>query len=237
MGITKATPGTPGTAPAALGAPPVQARGRQKASTAGTDEKRERILQAAEVLFDRQGYANTTMEQIVQQLGVTKPYVYYYFRNKQEIFEMLSWAPTVACFTSMDFPADDPRPAHAKLEDGLRRLIGATLTHYPAAFFPYREPQAYRPEYRAAQKGIARHFYDRMCALLEQGRADGMLEFNETKITALAACSLPGFLFHWYRPDGRLPQEAVVEELTQLACRVIGLRTRRKTAAAPSMPA
>ncbi|MBU6466833.1 MAG: TetR/AcrR family transcriptional regulator, partial [Burkholderiales bacterium] len=159
-----------------------------------------------------------------------------YFRNKQEVFEMLSWAPTVACFTSMDFPADDPRPAHAKLEDGLRRLIGATLTHYPSAFFPYREPQAYRPEYRAAQKEIARHFYDRLCALLEQGRADGMLEFNETKITALAACSLPGFLFHWYRPDGRLPQEAVVEELTQLACRVIGLRTRRKTAAAPSAP-
>ena len=67
-----------------------------------------------------------------------------------------------------------------------------------------------------------------MCALLEQGRADGMLEFNETKITALAACSLPGFLFNWYRPDGRLSQKAVVEELTQLACRVIGLRTRRK---------
>ena len=211
---------------------PPQAKPRE-----GSDEKRERILRAAEALFAKQGYAATTMEQIVAALGMTKPFVYYYFRNKQEIFEMLSWAPTVACFTSMDFPADDPRPAHAKLEDGLRRLIGATLTHYPAAFFPYREPQAYRPEYRAAQKEIARHFYDRMCALLEQGRADGMLEFNETKITALAACSLPGFLFHWYRPDGRLPQEAVVEELTQLACRVIGLRTRRKTAAAPSMPA
>jgi hypothetical protein len=39
MGITKATPGTPGTAPAALGAPPVQARGRQKASTRGHGRK------------------------------------------------------------------------------------------------------------------------------------------------------------------------------------------------------
>ncbi len=193
----------------------------------GSDEKRERILRAAEALFARQGYANTTMEQIVTALGMTKPFVYYYFRNKQEIFETLSWTPTVECFTSMDFPADDLRPAHEKLEDGLRRLITATLAHHPSAFFPYREPEVYRPEYQAAQKEIARHFYERMCALLEEGRADGMLQFNETKITALAACSLPGFLFNWYRPDGRLPQEAVVEELTQLACRVIGLSTNR----------
>ena len=194
----------------------------------GSDEKRERILRAAEALFASQGYANTTIEQIGAALGMTKPFVYYYFRNKQEIFETLSWQPTVECFTAMDFAEDDARPAHAKLQEGLRRLIEATLTNYPSAFFPYREPAVYRPEYRAAQKEIAHHFYARMCALLEQGRADGMLEFNETKITALAACSLPGFLFHWYRPDGRLPREAVVAELTQLACRVIGLRTRRK---------
>ena len=239
MGITKATPGTPGTAPAALGAPPVQARGRQKASTAGTDEKRERILQAAEVLFDRQGYAKTTMEQIVQQLGVTKPYVYYYFRNKQEIFETLCWRPSVACFTAMDFPEDDHRPAHVQVTEGIERLIRATIEHHPAAFFPYREPQVFRPEYLAMQKKLANHFYDRMCALMEEARADGMLDFKETRLTALAACSLPGFLYHWYRPDGRLSPAEVVRELSQLAWRVLGLRTTRRRptrAATPHKP-
>ena len=208
--------------------PPVQASGRQKADTAGSDEKRERILRAAAALFDAQGYANTTIEQIVQRLGVTKPFVYYYFRNKQEIFETLSWAPAVACFTAMDFAADDDRPAHVKVTEGIERLIRATLEHHPSAFFPYREPQVYRPEYLAAQKDLANHFYDRLCALLEQGREDGLFEFNDTKITALAACSLPGFLYHWYRPDGRLSQDEVAQELAQLAWRVLGLRRTRK---------
>ena len=208
--------------------PPVQASGRQKSDTAGSDEKRERILRAAEALFDAQGYANTTIEQIVQQLGVTKPFVYYYFRNKQEIFETLSWAPTVACFTAMDFAADDTRPAHVKVTEGIERLIRATLAHHPAAFFPYREPQVYRPEYLATQKQLANHFYDQLCALLEQGRQDGMFDFKNTKITALAACSLPGFLYHWYRADGRLSADEVVQELSALACRVLGLRTRRR---------
>ena len=236
MGITKATPGTPGTAPAALGAPPVQARGRQKASTAGTDEKRERILQAAEALFDRQGYANTTMEQIVQQLGVTKPYVYYYFHNKQEIFETLCWRPSVACFTAMDFPEDDRRPAHVKVAEGMERLIRATIEHHPAAFFPYREPQVFRPEYLAMQKKLAQHFYERLCALMEEARADGMLDFKETRLTAQAACSLPGFLYHWYRPDGRLSPAEVVRELSQLAWRVLGLRTTRRRPARAATP-
>lgn len=210
--------------------PPVHASGRQKATTAGSDEKRERILRAAEALFDAQGYANTTIEQIVQKLGVTKPFVYYYFRNKQEIFETLSWAPTVACFTAMDFAEDDDRPAHVKACEGIDRLIRATLEHHPAAFFPYREPQVYRPEYMAAQKQLANHFYDRLCALLEAGRQDGMFVFNDTKITALAACSLPGFLYNWYRPDGRLSADEVAQELSALAYRVLGLRTRRQPA-------
>ncbi|MEB0284841.1 helix-turn-helix domain-containing protein, partial [Sphingomonas sp. 10B4] len=83
--------------------------GRQRAATQRTDQQRERILQVAAQLFADQGYANTTMAQIVRALGVTKPFVYYYFRDKQEIFETLSWRPAVDCLTAMDFPADDRR--------------------------------------------------------------------------------------------------------------------------------
>jgi len=212
-------------------APPVrtdlpQGTGRQRAATATTDLQRERILQAATRLFAAQGYANTTMAQIVRELGVTKPFVYYYFRDKQEIFETLSWRPAVDCFTSLDFADDDPRPAAEKVVDGIGRLIRATIAHHPSAFFPYREPQVYRPEYQAAVRKLANHFYDKLCPLLEQARRDGDLDFGETRLTALAALSLPGFLYSWYRPDGRLSPDAVADELTRLAMRVLGLRAR-----------
>ncbi len=204
------------------------ARGRQRAVTAGTDAKRERILKVAERLFHEQGYANTSLSQIARELGVSKPFVYYYFHNKQELFELLSWRPTVACFTALDFPADDDQPAHVKVARGLERLIRATVDYHPSAFFAYRDPQAFRPEFAAAQKKIARHFYVRLCTLMEQARREGNLDFDETMVTALAACSLPGFLYSWYRPDGRLAPDEVVRELTALAWRVIGLRARRR---------
>ena len=178
----------------------------------------------AERLFHQQGYGNTSLSQIARELGVSKPFVYYYFHNKQEIFELLSWRPTVACFTALDYEPDDARPAHVKVAQGLERLIRATIEYHPSAFFAYRDPQAFRPEFALAQKKIAHHFYDRLCALMEQARREGTLDFRETKITALAACSLPGFLYSWYRPDGRLSPDQVVSELTALAWRVIGLR-------------
>jgi AcrR family transcriptional regulator len=215
MGITSATPHKPHLP---------QGTGRQRAATQSTDAQRERILQAATDLFARQGYANTTMAQIVRALGVTKPFVYYYFRDKQEIFETLSWRPTVDCFTSLDFVDTDERPAVEKVKEGIERLIRATVAHHPCAFFPYREPQVYRPEYIAAQKKLAHHFYDRLFPLLEEARSDGDLDFQDTRITAFAALSLPGFLYSWYRPDGRLSPDEVIAELSKLAWRVLGLR-------------
>ncbi|RST52689.1 TetR/AcrR family transcriptional regulator [Variovorax sp. MHTC-1] len=218
MGITSATPHKPHLP---------QGTGRQRAATQSTDAQRERILQAATGLFARQGYANTTMAQIVRALGVTKPFVYYYFRDKQEIFETLSWRPTVDCFTSLDFVDTDERPAVEKVKEGIERLIRATVAHHPCAFFPYREPQVYRPEYIAAQKKLAHHFYDRLFPLLEEARSDGDLDFQDTRITAFAALSLPGFLYSWYRPDGRLSPDEVIAELSKLAWRVLGLRNAR----------
>lgn len=210
--------------PPAANAHRPQGTGRQKANTASTEVQRDRILEVAARLFAAQGYAITTIDQMARELGVTKPFVYYYFRDKQEIFETLSWRPSVDCFTALDFADTDPRRASEKVLDGLGRLIRATIAHHPVAFFPYREPQVYRPEYIEAVKKLARHFYDKLCPLLEQARRDGDLDFRDTKITALAACSLPGFLYSWYQPDGKLSPDQVAEELTQLAARVIGLR-------------
>lgn len=197
---------------------------RQRTRTAGTGDKREAILEVAGRLFFAQGYAHTSVEQIVRELGVTKPFVYYYFRDKQEIFETLSWKPAVECFTTMDFPEDDVRCARDKVMDGLERLIRATIANFPCAFFPYREPQVYRPEYVAEQKRIARHFYNRLVPLLEEARRDGDLDFDDPKLTALAACSLPGFLYSWYKPDGRYSIDDLVAKLCVLTWRLIGLR-------------
>ncbi len=59
----------------------------------GSIPPRERILRAAEHLFIQQGYRNTTIRQIAAEAGVGISNIYYYFRNKYEIFYTLITEP------------------------------------------------------------------------------------------------------------------------------------------------
>src|SRR5438046_2567046 len=49
------------------------------------DGKREAILRASVQLFLERGYARTAVNEIADQLKITKPALYHYFRNKEDI--------------------------------------------------------------------------------------------------------------------------------------------------------
>lgn len=54
---------------------------------------RESILQAALIRFADQGYAATSVQQIVDDASVSKPALYYYFADKAALFQALvDWA-------------------------------------------------------------------------------------------------------------------------------------------------
>ena len=49
-------------------------------------ERREQILSVALLAFARSGYHNTSMNDIAEQLGVTKPVLYQYFDSKRALY-------------------------------------------------------------------------------------------------------------------------------------------------------
>jgi AcrR family transcriptional regulator len=50
------------------------------------DEIRKKIIAEALTLFLKKGVDKTTMDDIAARLGVTKPAIYRYFKNKEELF-------------------------------------------------------------------------------------------------------------------------------------------------------
>ncbi|HBY62044.1 MAG TPA: hypothetical protein DEH78_19665, partial [Solibacterales bacterium] len=56
------------------------------------DGKREAILRTAVEMFHNRGYASTSMNEIAEKLHITKPALYHYFRNKEDILlECYRW--------------------------------------------------------------------------------------------------------------------------------------------------
>jgi AcrR family transcriptional regulator len=50
-------------------------------------ERREDILSAAQELFSKEGYQNTSVESIVQRAGIAKGSFYNYFKSKDEVMD------------------------------------------------------------------------------------------------------------------------------------------------------
>ena len=68
--------------------------GRSKGNIDSPDETaRNHLLASALKLFNRKGYAGTTVREIVAEAGVTKPVLYYYFGNKEGIYLELLEGP------------------------------------------------------------------------------------------------------------------------------------------------
>jgi AcrR family transcriptional regulator len=68
------------------------AKRERKDAEVGGDAK-ARLLSGASGLFASKGYAATTVREIVERAGVTKPVLYYYFRSKEGIYLELMREP------------------------------------------------------------------------------------------------------------------------------------------------
>ncbi|WP_300672953.1 TetR/AcrR family transcriptional regulator [Desulfoluna sp.] len=59
----------------------------------GKEEKRQRVYEAALLLFSRHGFKKTTVEDIADALGMTKGNLYLYARNKKDLYESaVAWS-------------------------------------------------------------------------------------------------------------------------------------------------
>jgi AcrR family transcriptional regulator len=51
------------------------------------EERRLEIVEAARQLFQRKAYEKTTIQDVMDQLGIAKGTIYYYFQSKEELLE------------------------------------------------------------------------------------------------------------------------------------------------------
>jgi len=85
------------------------------------DEVRKKIVTSAHSLFLRKGYHGTTMEEIADSLGVTKPALYQYFPGKEDLFAAVAEhsREEMAAILRRSYNKKDLRTGSAVLFDSL----------------------------------------------------------------------------------------------------------------------
>lgn len=85
------------------------------------DDARARLLRSATELFARKGYSATTVREIVEAAGVTKPVLYYYFKSKEGLYLELMQVPHTRFMAMLDESLEGSDRASAKIRMVLER--------------------------------------------------------------------------------------------------------------------
>jgi AcrR family transcriptional regulator len=127
------------------------------AVTAAGEATRDRILRLADRLFAEHGYARVSMRMVATAAGVTKPALYYHFRNKDALFEEC----VLATQKRMGEMLGDAASSAGSLEERLRAVAHILLTgspHHPVL----------------VQNDIAEHLPAEVRERLDQGFRDAV---------------------------------------------------------------
>ena len=85
---------------------------------------KERIEEKAVALFSDRGYDATSMREIAEAAGVTKPVIYYYFKNKEQLCHH------VICSGLEEFRRNLQRVCNVQSSDILKQIIRMVQIHF-----------------------------------------------------------------------------------------------------------
>jgi AcrR family transcriptional regulator len=125
---------------------------------------RQRLIQAACILFVRQGYAATTMQQIVQEAGTSIGNCYFYFSNKEALLQAVVEDFAQQIGLAIDAAISDMPPGPEQLAVALAHGVKAALAQADLARVLLVEVNM--PRLRTV---VLNYFAARLPYLLEEG--------------------------------------------------------------------
>ena len=158
-------------------------RGRQGADA--RDSKRDAVILAAARAFNNHGYHNTSLDDIADGLGVTKPTLYYYVKNKEQLlFECFRTGlePIRAAFNDI---GQSRQPARARLTVVLLRYAEAIASEFGWCMVR-AEDLNLSPELQAHVKALKSEIDQGIRRLIREGIADRSIAPCDPKMTAFA---------------------------------------------------
>jgi AcrR family transcriptional regulator len=189
--------------------------------------KKQAILSAAAALFRERGYERTRLDDIAQALNVTKPTLYYYVKNKEDILvEILQtgFGEIRRELAGLDRGAQDGaailRLLVMRCADWVTGEFGVCVTRN---YLTTRGPENFA-RLRKAHRVVERELRKTIAAGIE----DGSLRRCEPWIVVSAILGALNWMAFWYEaaPERRSAGELAVAYL-DLFIEGIGARTKR----------
>ncbi|GIU93469.1 MAG: TetR family transcriptional regulator [Acidimicrobiia bacterium] len=179
-------------------------------------DRRNQILEVATRLFSERGYAATSLEDIAEEIGFTKPAIYYYFKSKDEIlFHIHDRIVQEGLAQIRAIRAQGGSPSQ-QLEQVLREHMRRLLANVEANLVFAREQAALPADKAALINQQDRRYEEEVREIYREGVKAGVFVDIDPRVAVgslLAACN---WAYRWYRPGGAYRVDDVADMIVNL---------------------
>jgi AcrR family transcriptional regulator len=185
-----------------------------------SEERRNQIIESAIKVLARDGFANTRMEDVANESGLSKGLLYWYFKSKEDIIIAIADLLFSAEFRKMQDLSIEGQTAHDCLENFLGILIKdlqAMLKLAPMIYEFYA--LAFRNNtVRKVMHEYLQRFVILMEPIIQQGMERGeFLPGDARQATITIGAAFEGTLLLWsYAPDLIQPEQQLRASLAIL---------------------
>jgi AcrR family transcriptional regulator len=177
--------------------------------------KRDTVLRESGRIFNREGFHNTSLDDVANHLDVSKATLYNYVKDKQEmLFEFHKMALIIGD-EAMEMARKVEASGAGKLRVAIREYI-AMVTERLGGYGVIAELGALKPLDRQEIIAGRERFDKRFVALLAIGVKDGSLRPIDPKMAVFAFMGALQTIPNWFSPNGRLSGAEVAERMTDL---------------------
>ncbi len=181
------------------------------------------MTQAAQSLFAQYGYAAVSMRQIAAEVGVQVGALYNYTPDKQSLLFTLMQEHMSGLLAAWRMQQG---PENSTALQGLLAFVDCHLRyHLPrseAVFIAYMELRNLTADNFDHLEKMRKSYEDALEAIIKKGMQTGEFEVADSKIVTLAIIGMLKEVSTWYRPDGRLTEEALIERYQTMARQLVG---------------
>lgn len=188
---------------------------RDGVGVTGTDRRTE-IIAVATSSFREKGYHATSLDDIADRIGFTKPAIYYYFKSKDDILFTIVDDVVTDAVERIRAIASREGSAVERLHDLLVENTRVVLENIEANTVFYNERGLLSPERERDIRAREREYTQVVRDLYIEGVGTGGLVDIDPRVATATLLGASIWAYRWFDAEGRLSIEQVAQDVARL---------------------
>ena len=187
--------------------------------------KREAVLKIAAQLFLEKSYSRMSMNDVADRLNITKPALYHYFNNKEDILLECYRLGVGLIEGTLNEIADHCGTGLQKVEAFIQSYATVMTVNFGRCVMRLDEGDL-SSDARAEVRTYKRKIDRRLRSFIQEGIEDGSIAACDTKITAFSIAGALNWICMWYEPDGALSPAEIAAQFARTLTQGLVAKTR-----------